>query len=201
MDNLIVRPQPKTSKPLADLVQPSLLSLLPKVEELPAEPKPLVLRTQAAPNDRRQSLKRFQCPEGMSYCPWCDQYKDLSHFRKDKSQKRGVSRHCKDCLKSYANRYQERRMHEKRKQNYGLTPEQYKALHDAQGGLCAICGQAETRILKGVKVDLSVDHDHATGDIRGLLCGRCNSALGHFGDNIKLMQSAIEYIRYHNDEK
>lgn len=195
MDNLIVRPQPKTRKPRADLVQPSLLSLLPEIEDLPADPKPLVLRTQAAPNNRRQSLKRFQCPEGMNYCARCDTYKDVSFFHKDKKLNTGLSVYCKECSNAYGERYRTRRMHQSREKNYGITPEQYNTLHIDQGGVCAICGQQETKIHKGVKVDLCVDHDHETGKVRGLLCAMCNHGLGNFKDNTELLTNAIDYLQ------
>lgn len=54
---------------------------------------------------------------------------------------------------------------------YGLTPDQYDALFTQQGGVCAIC-KAEPKTKK-----LAVDHDHDTGEVRGLLCPRCNSTL------------------------
>jgi hypothetical protein len=61
---------------------------------------------------------------------------------------------------------------------YGITSEQYWALYEAQGGCCIICQRA-----KGVKKLLAVDHDHATGYVRGLLCGPCNQILGHLRDD------------------
>lgn len=196
MDSLIVKPQPKTRNIQADLVQPSLLSLLPAIEDLPADPKPLVLRTQSAPNDRRQSLKRFQCPEDMGYCARCDAYMEKSMFRKDNNKgTNGLSRYCKDCYKVYEDTQREQRMHKMLKRNYGITPEQYDALHDAQNGLCAICGQPETKVMKGIRCVLAVDHDHVTGKIRGLLCTRCNAGLGQFGDNIESLAKAIDYLK------
>jgi hypothetical protein len=59
------------------------------------------------------------------------------------------------------------RVHELRRR-YGITPDDYDAMADAQGGVCAICG------LPPRKGTLDVDHDHATGRVRGLLCRRCN---------------------------
>lgn len=59
----------------------------------------------------------------------------------------------------------------------------------SQDGLCAICN----RVCK-VLVKLSIDHDHATGKIRGLLCKSCNSALGLFEDNVDFLRSAIDYL-------
>lgn len=54
---------------------------------------------------------------------------------------------------------------------YGLTPEQYDEILEAQGGGCAVCGATEQR--SGRR--LNVDHDHKTGRVRGILCNRCNA--------------------------
>src|SRR4051812_12621786 len=65
--------------------------------------------------------------------------------------------------------------HEKRVQEvYGLEKGQYAELYEFQGGHCALCRRAT-----GASRKLSVDHDHATGRVRGLLCRPCNTLLGH----------------------
>lgn len=62
---------------------------------------------------------------------------------------------------------------------YGLTLEQYDELEAAQGGRCAICTEPETRVAgDGTPMPLCVDHDHEIGQVRGLLCARCNAVLG-----------------------
>lgn len=68
---------------------------------------------------------------------------------------------------------------------YGLTPEAYQAMIDAQGGLCAICR---------VGWATHIDHDHKTGRVRGVLCQPCNHGLGRFFDQPSIMQAAIEYL-------
>lgn len=75
---------------------------------------------------------------------------------------------------------------------FGISPEQYDQLFEAQGGVCAICNQKEP-----VRKHLAVDHVHGTNPpvIRGLLCNRCNPALGAFQDSPKLLLSAVEYLR------
>lgn len=60
--------------------------------------------------------------------------------------------------------------------------------------VCDICGEPERASQSGRKRRLSVDHDHATGEIRGLLCGRCNSGLGMLRDSPELMTNAILYL-------
>ena len=75
---------------------------------------------------------------------------------------------------------------------YGMIVDAYEALNQAQNGRCAICGG----LPKGNRSKrLYIDHDHATGRIRGLLCITCNSGLGQFQDKISLMETAIAYLR------
>jgi hypothetical protein len=81
-----------------------------------------------------------------------------------------------------------RRSHLKRK--FGITLEDYDAMLAAQGGLCAICRRPPT-----AGISLHVDHDHETGTRRGLLCFRCNNALGDLGDSIETLQTALGYLR------
>lgn len=83
----------------------------------------------------------------------------------------------------------------KRLEIYGLTVEDYEAMNHAQGGWCAICGGTSAR--SDSDGGLVVDHDHATGAVRGLLCGRCNSALGQMRDDPAILLAAVEYLRKH----
>lgn len=88
---------------------------------------------------------------------------------------------------AYRNRYL--------KSYYGITLEDYALLLGEQDGVCAICGNTETARHKSGEIkSLSVDHDHNTGQIRGLLCYKCNIGLGHFGDNMEYLQKAICYL-------
>lgn len=82
------------------------------------------------------------------------------------------------------------------KYNYGITLDEYNLILLKQDNKCSICKQPETQIDKRYNRirSLAVDHDHVSGDIRGLLCGNCNKGLGHFKDNIKYLKSAIEYL-------
>lgn len=73
---------------------------------------------------------------------------------------------------------------------YGLTIEQYKAMVEAQHGVCKICGRPPCDRWKR----LHVDHNHVTGKVRGLLCHHCNTALGNFGDSIELLKAAVGYL-------
>lgn len=72
---------------------------------------------------------------------------------------------------------------------YGLTADQYWALYGAQGGVCYIC-----EIATGKTKKLSVDHDHATGYVRGLLCGPCNKMLGLLRDDPDKAYRMADYL-------
>ena len=82
------------------------------------------------------------------------------------------------------------------KKRYGLTLEEYQAMWDAQRGVCAICGAVETSkpFANGATSSLSVDHNHSTGEVRALLCNRCNRGLGMLGDNLVLLRSVVTYL-------
>lgn len=86
----------------------------------------------------------------------------------------------------------------KLRDNYGLTQEQYDAMFEAQGGVCAICKEPE-RSRRVKRLNLSVDHCHKTGKIRGLLCSGCNTAIGHFYEDIEVMIRAKKYLEHHSE--
>lgn len=75
------------------------------------------------------------------------------------------------------------------KKIYGLERGGYEALFAKQGGKCAICAGRPS-----AGKSLHVDHDHATGDIRGLLCSSCNTGIGLFRDNAELLLMAADYL-------
>ncbi len=80
----------------------------------------------------------------------------------------------------------ERKKHLRRK--YNMTESEYDWLLKEQNGRCAIC----YREPKGRR--LAVDHNHRTGKIRGLLCGKCNAGLGLFDESIDVLKEAARYL-------
>ncbi|MBK7092444.1 MAG: endonuclease VII domain-containing protein [bacterium] len=72
---------------------------------------------------------------------------------------------------------------------FGITVEQYYAMHESQNGVCAICGGNSS------SGRLRVDHCHSTGKVRGLLCDSCNLGLGKLGDTAKSLEKALLYLR------
>lgn len=78
-----------------------------------------------------------------------------------------------------------------RRKKYGITQDQYEAKRATQDGLCAICGRHQEV--------LYVDHCHASGMVRGLLCHQCNVLLGMCDDETAVLQNAVAYLNYHHD--
>lgn len=81
-----------------------------------------------------------------------------------------------------------------RLRKYGLTIKKWKRLLAKQGGACCICHETS----KPGKPRLAIDHDHKTGKVRGLLCSRCNTALGLLRDSAEIVQAAANYLRHHD---
>jgi hypothetical protein len=74
------------------------------------------------------------------------------------------------------------------RRKYGIGCAEFDVLAETQNYVCAICQRPDPLGL------LSVDHDHVTGVVRGLLCRGCNTSLGRFNDDVELLQRAIDYL-------
>lgn len=125
---------------------------------------------------------------------------------------------CKKCAHNYSkisnNRFRERvrktdnehytrtrlrHLETRRARLFGVTELQFNEMLNNQKHVCAICKNPETVLWKKrneIK-PLCIDHCHNTGKIRGLLCSRCNSAIGLIKDSTEILQSAIEYLKAH----
>lgn len=78
---------------------------------------------------------------------------------------------------------------------YGITLEEYDTMLAEQNFVCAICKNPESMKHKsGRFYNLSIDHDHDTSIVRGLLCRNCNVGLGNFSDDIEKLSAAITYL-------
>lgn len=149
---------------------------------------------------------RNRTPEELAYdlrtetrlCTTCGQRKSFSEFSKSKPSADGRNSKCKECSKKYAKRYyrsnQQRRREQWLQSEYDLSLEKYNEMHEQQDGKCAICGSAGTYSHQS---HLAVDHNHETGEVRELLCGTCNNALGLFKDDPALLRKAAAYIEKH----
>lgn len=137
-------------------------------------------------------------------CGTCRQVKGYADFS-PRGEKDGIALYkskCKPCCATQARgwygRHTERGLTNRRrlqlKQDYGITPEQYADLLAAQNGACAICRKPESVMRAGKVMRLPVDHCHETGRVRGLLCHRCNRAIGLLGDDVEVLRAAIDYL-------
>ena len=151
-------------------------------------------------------------------CSSCYLELPVAEFNKQSKRPDGLNITCKSCMKErHAKRYQDPSVRERilessarwrernpdadanktLKRKYGITLEQYDKLFAAQGGVCALCKRAETtkRRKKGEgRERLAVDHCHDTGRVRGLLCFKCNTAIGSLGDTEEDAKRVVEYL-------
>lgn len=77
---------------------------------------------------------------------------------------------------------------------YGITAEDYYAMLAAQDNKCALCGSEEVNNSRVSSGKLFIDHCHNTGKVRGLLCSKCNHAIGLLNDDVDLLHKAITYL-------
>jgi len=151
-------------------------------------------------------------------CTKCGELKDKSEFSKNKNTKDGLMRWCRVC--NYAQTYAWQKNNKERynanarrrekevyttekrhakhlKKMFGITGDEYQEKLNSQSGVCAVCGKEEVVHAKNGKdmKRLAVDHDHNTGEIRGLLCSNCNAAIGYFKDEISIIERAVMYLK------
>lgn len=88
-----------------------------------------------------------------------------------------------------------RSMFVSRLKKFGITEEEHKSLIKLQNNLCAICSGPQIK-----NKSLSIDHNHVTKQVRGLLCDHCNTAIGKFREDVQIMHKAIEYLNHYNDK-
>jgi len=130
-------------------------------------------------------------------CPKCGLHLPLTREFWNKNAaacRHKTASYCRKCLKVYRRERVALRPHVYRashmKRGYGLTLDEFDALLAKQGGVCAVCGTADP----AGRGQFCVDHEHDTGRIRGLLCGRCNSGLGYFQDSSEALRAAADYL-------
>jgi hypothetical protein len=133
---------------------------------------------------------REEFPAGHRRCQRCQQVLPEVEFVTANGKAAKIGSYCLVCNIANSNESRERRhgsgsnYHLKRR--YGITAEDRRAMQEAQGGVCLICRTQPAA---------HVDHDHATGAIRGMLCFNCNGGLGQFKDNVALLEQAVRYLR------
>lgn len=134
---------------------------------------------------------------GKKKCSTCKEVLDVdSFYQKGDAYNTGYvsySHACKNCMQDKWHKDWDKHVSKK----FGITTEEYNAMVVAQGNLCAICGRPEKRMMHDKPKRLSVDHCHATGKVRSLLCNQCNSLLGLAEDNVVILNNAIKYLEKH----
>lgn len=136
-------------------------------------------------------------------CPKCQKLKEPKEFHKDPRNKTGLTSWCNVCRRAANKKWRENNPDRVRdsarrtnlKRIYGITLEEFNSLLKEQNNQCCIC---KTKNPKGKGDRFHVDHCHTTGKVRGLLCGKCNCAIGLLNEDINLFLSAKEYLEKHN---
>ena len=137
--------------------------------------------------------------------PSCGQFRSAGSFSIDSSSTDGLNPQCRGCAANRAAGYAPKRRAlysedlpkaraHHRKQKYGIDQVAFDAIIASQGGRCAICREPFPTDRLPTRGEQHVDHDHATGKVRGILCGRCNTGIGLLGENIASLQRAQSYL-------
>jgi DNA-binding transcriptional MerR regulator len=133
----------------------------------------------------------------MKHCGGCDLDLEQSMFSARRRSPDGLQTQCRDCMSVYkASWYRRANKAELARVEFirllakrGMTLADYEAMCVEQNDRCLICGQPCER------GRLSVDHDHLTDRVRGLLCRGCNFGIGLLGDDPDRLQAAAAYLR------
>lgn len=137
--------------------------------------------------------------EPLKYCPKCKTDKALELFNKHAKERDGLQRLCRDCQKESSKKYLStdkgatttRQAHLRRK--YSMDLQAYEELLLSQGNKCKICGVGSNSDSRANY--LVIDHNHTTGEIRGLLCTKCNALLGLAQDREDILEEAKQYLQ------
>jgi hypothetical protein len=141
------------------------------------------------------------------HCNRCGKDKPTADFYSHPHAADKVRKPCKACLSDLRkDRYQrlggiDVSYDQVLRREYGITLDDYSRKHREQAGRCAICRKPETVVVArtGKPLRLSVDHDHATNAVRGLLCRRCNTLVWALEDNHTALDAVRQYIEQWRD--
>ena len=139
----------------------------------------------------------------MKMCTVCKVAKPFEDFydsykakkQRDVANKKYLHSRCKECdharnkvyIKNNKAKISKQSLISHRRREYGLTEEEYNNMILSQNNLCAICNKPSDKTLH-------IDHDHATGMVRGLLCHNCNTGIGMLQEDLIILNRAIEYL-------
>jgi len=141
--------------------------------------------------------KEYIITEDGRECSECGKFQAWSEFHKRRDLSTGHTSSCKTCRRKRTKRDTENGSIRNRElqRKYGIGLDEYLRMAGEQGDACAICGKTEKGIARGKIRYWSVDHDHETGRVRGLLCQKCNMILGAAGDDVEILERAIAYLK------
>ena len=130
-------------------------------------------------------------------CNKCETERSIEEFDRHKQSLEGRRRDCKNCRnelrraryhKGKGEKYwEDKKKDDRYKFRYGISLEQYNEMYEKQGGVCAVCKEESNK-------KLCVDHDHNTGQVRALVCDRCNRAMGAANDDPTILKLCAEYL-------
>jgi len=135
----------------------------------------------------------------MKQCSRCKEKKDLSLFSKDTARKDGHNHRCKACHSDVGKEWKQRADPQKLKENqykahikhkYGVSIEWVEERLAAHDYKCKVC-ETEMKLHTNT---VAIDHCHETGEVRDVVCKKCNLAMGQFRDDPKLIEKAIDYL-------
>ncbi len=141
-------------------------------------------------------VPRHKIIRGCKICNVCGKNKRVSSYDKCHTIS-GIRGECTECRRSSDRKAKSRTVSKEKQRQYnikkihGLSPERYKILWDSQEGLCAIC---KVQLSSLSRKAVHIDHCHATGKVRGVLCNQCNWGLGHFRDSVLYLDAAKQYL-------
>ena len=131
----------------------------------------------------------------IKFCPSCRVEKEINQFWKNQYC-------CIECSKvkqktSWNSRTPQKRLEQHLKFKYGVSPEEFLRTWETQEGKCAICKDVLPDLLtyENRRRGYAIDHNHETGEFRGILCTECNTLLGMASDNPDILQEAINYLQ------
>ncbi len=136
----------------------------------------------------------YHTVDGLKTCSQCKQSKSVNEFSRHADTYDGLQPACRICS-------QQSSRIGRLDRKFGITETQYREMLKAQNGVCAICGQPETRTKFGKPTRLAVDHNHKNNTVRELICFRCNVVIGRIEENALLCDKIKAYLLKHNGGK
>jgi len=134
-------------------------------------------------NGGKYESYRDNAPVHNKACSFCGERKVLDDFPTQKAGRAGRNARCRVCCNLHV-----------RSQAYEISVDAIHTMLEKQDGRCAACS-VDLKMSGRGRDSFVVDHCHSTGDVRGLLCGICNRALGMLGDNAETVGALYRYIR------